>query len=219
MKNKTQRDESVALKAIYERKAHELNLTQVKLAKEMDITQGSVGHFLNGVNPIPIERARQFAELLDCEIHDFSPRLAGQAATLGLAVGDSVFIDVVLLDMDTISVIKKIKGNKVFNIEDAELIYWPKPHSNKTIALNVDGAEAEPRLREGSLAYVDTLEPGKKGDLVAVIRGSDELVFAELKGNGYAQMPNPDFPDRVFKLKDKKVKVVGKVIGEQSYFK
>ena len=93
MKNKTQRDESVALKAIYERKAHELNLTQVKLAKEMDITQGSVGHFLNGVNPIPIERARQFAELLDCEISDFSPRLAAQATTLGLAVGDSVFID------------------------------------------------------------------------------------------------------------------------------
>ena len=161
----------------------------------------------------------EFAELLDCEINDFSPRLAAQAATFGLAAGDSVFIDVVLLDMNVVEVIKKIKGNKVFNIEGAELIYWPKPHSNKTIALNVDGAEAEPRLREGSLAYVDTLEPGKKGDLVAVIRGSDELVFAELKGNGYAQMPNPDFPDRVFKLKNKKVKVVGKVIGEQSYFK
>ena len=219
MRNKTQSKESVALKAIYEAKAHQLNLTQLKIAKKMKITQGSVGHFLNGVNPIPLERARQFAELLDCEISDFSPRLAAQATTLGLAVGDSVFIDVVLLDMDTIEIIKKIKSNKVFNIEGSELIYWPKPHSNKTIALNVDGAEAEPRLREGSLAYVDTLEPGKKGDLVLVIRGTDELVFAELKGNGYAQMPNPDWPDRVFKLKDKKIKVVGKVIGEQSYFK
>ena len=165
MLNKTQRTEAMALKAIYERKCHSLNLTQEKLAKKMKITQGSVGHFLNGVNPIPLERATEFAELLDCEINDFSPRLAAQAATFGLAVGDSVFIDVVLLDMNVVEVIKKIKKikrNKVFNIEGAELIYWPKPHSNKTIALNVDGAEAEPRLREGSLAYVDTLEPGKK---------------------------------------------------------
>lgn len=217
MANKTQKEEAVRLKALYQAKAFELNLTHEKVAKIMQIKQGSVSHFLNGRNPLPLKRAKQFAEILKCDISDFSERLANEAATFGIAVGDSVFVDVVLLNMDKKEIIKKIKGKKVFNVQGSELIYWPKPHSAETLALTVEGEEAEPRIPSGSLAFVDTKELGKKGDLVMIIKGTQELVFAELTGNGYAQYPNLDYPDRVFKLNDPKVKIAGKVIGHQTY--
>ena len=217
MPNKTQKEEALRLKQLYEAKAFKLDLTHEKVGKFMGVRQGSVSHFINGRNAIPLMRAKQFAQILECDISDFSPRMAAEAGTLGLAVGDSVFVDVVFLDMEVKEIIKRIKANKVFNIEGCDLIFWPKPHSSETLALAVDGEEAEPKLPSGSLAFVDTKNKGKKGDLVMLIRGTQEIVFAELKGNGYAQFPNIDYPNRIFKLKDSKVQIAGKVIGHQTY--
>ena len=217
MANLTQREESARLKAIYRDCARRLNLTHEKIASKMKIEQGSVSHFLNGRNPIPLNRAREFAEIMECEIADFSPRLASEAADLGHAVGDSVFVDVVLLvDMEAKKIIEKIKSDKLF-IDDNELIYWPTAHSARTIALDVEGDEAEPRIQEGSLAFVDMEASVNKGDMVLIRIGNSELLFVEVKNQGYLEIINPSFPHRRFKAKDRKAVVVGKVVGMQVY--
>jgi len=183
----------------------------------MRIEQGSVSHFLNGRNPIPLSRAREFAAILECEIADFSPRLSAEAADYGSAVGDSVFVDVVLLtEMEAGAIIKKIKSDKLF-VDDNELIYWPTAHSTKTIAITVEGDEAEPRIQEGSLAFVDMEASADKGDMVLIRIGNSELLFVECKNQGYLEIINPSFPDRRFKAKDRKAVVVGKVVGMQVY--
>jgi hypothetical protein len=50
-------------------------------------SQAAVGHFLNGHAAISLKAARGFAEGLKCDISDFSPRLAEEAAKLGKAAG------------------------------------------------------------------------------------------------------------------------------------
>tara|TARA_R110002020_G_scaffold123975_2_gene280785 strand:+ start:863 stop:1519 length:657 start_codon:yes stop_codon:yes gene_type:complete len=217
MANLTQKHESARLKAIYRDCSRRLNLTHAKIAARMKVEQGSVSHFLNGRNPIPLGRAREFAEIMECEIADFSPRLAAEAADLGHAVGDSVFVDVVLLaGMEAKEIIRKIKSGKLF-VDDNELIYWPTEHSTKTIAITVEGDEAEPRIQEGSLAFVDLEASADKGDMVLIRIGNSELLFVEVKNQGYLEIINPSFPDRRFKAKDRKAVVVGKVVGMQVY--
>ena len=219
--NITEKQESAELKRIYQRKAGDLNLNHHKLAQLMDINQASVSHFINGRNPIPLERAIQFAEILECEVADFSPRLAVKAKSHGDAVpgkNDVVYVDVVLMNGEQKDIIKKLLKGDFWNIDDNELIHWPKEHSEQTMALEVEGAEAEPRLPQGALAIIDTLIEPDNGDVALVIRrnGRDkELVFAELTGKGYFTLPNEQYPDRVFK--PNKDDVIGCVIGAQSY--
>ena len=108
--NITEKQESAELKRIYQRKAGELNLNHHKLAQLMDITQASVSHFINGRNPIPLERAIQFAAILECEVADFSPRLAVKAKNHGDAVpgtNEVVYVDVVLMNGEQKDIIKK----------------------------------------------------------------------------------------------------------------
>lgn len=50
-------------------------------------SQAAVGHFLNGHAAISLKAARGFAEGLQCDISDFSPRLAQEASKLGKAAG------------------------------------------------------------------------------------------------------------------------------------
>lgn len=69
-------EEARLLKRLYRiAQADDPSLTHNTLAKRMNITQGSVSHFLNGRVRIPLERGVQFAKLLGANISDFSPRL------------------------------------------------------------------------------------------------------------------------------------------------
>lgn len=80
------REESRRLKAIWaERKER---ISQAEFGQTYDIgSQAAVGHFLNGKAAISLKAARGFAKGLGCEIADFSPRLAGEAAALGEVAG------------------------------------------------------------------------------------------------------------------------------------
>ena len=184
--NRTQLDEARRLKAIYEAKRFGLNLTHDSIAKVMQVNQGSISHFLNGRNPLPIERAIQFADLLQCEVSDFSERLAQQAANFGIAVNSaSVFIDVVLVDsnMNEKEMIKKIESGVIFDdLDSQELIFWPRKHSVRTFALEVRGQEAQPLIMQDSLAFIDSEVEPEKNDLVLLSKNKEKLLFAELIG-------------------------------------
>jgi hypothetical protein len=80
------REESRKLKALWaERKDR---VSQAEFGQAYDIgSQAAVGHFLNGKAAISLKAARGFAKGLGCDIADFSPRLASEAASLGEVAG------------------------------------------------------------------------------------------------------------------------------------
>lgn len=60
-----QRAIAVKLKHIWLRKKRELNLTQVKAAKKLKVTQGAITQYLNGFIPLNTDMILAFAELLE----------------------------------------------------------------------------------------------------------------------------------------------------------
>lgn len=51
-------------------------------------TQSMVGHFLGGRSALTLDAAVAFARLLECEVADFSPRLAAKQRELAMAAKD-----------------------------------------------------------------------------------------------------------------------------------
>lgn len=77
-----QLQDAARLKALYDSKKKELGITQADMADELDISQGAVGHYLNGRNPLNLPVAAKFAKLLHEPISSFSPALAKEAELL-----------------------------------------------------------------------------------------------------------------------------------------
>lgn len=75
-----QLDDARRLKALYESKKKELGITQYTIADELGITQGAVGHYLNGRNALNVDIASGFARLLQVSISDFSKSMAAKVA-------------------------------------------------------------------------------------------------------------------------------------------
>lgn len=75
-----QLEDAKRLKALYESKKKELGVTQYTIADDLGITQGAVGHYLNGRNALNVEVASGFARLLQVSISDFSPSIAAKVA-------------------------------------------------------------------------------------------------------------------------------------------
>lgn len=72
-----QRADAARLKAIYNAKRRDLNLTQDSLASACGWdSQGTVSQYLNGKIPLNLKAALRFSAALKCEVADFSPQLA-----------------------------------------------------------------------------------------------------------------------------------------------
>ncbi|AYH09393.1 peptidase S24 [Pectobacterium parmentieri] len=76
-----QLEDAKRLKALYESKKKSLGVTQQQIADELDITQGAVGHYLNGRNALNVAVASVFAKILQVPMSDFSPTLASDASS------------------------------------------------------------------------------------------------------------------------------------------
>ncbi|OJT40956.1 LexA family protein [Serratia plymuthica] len=74
-----QLNDAKRLKALYESKKKELGITQQHIADALDVTQGAVGHYLNGRNALNLAVAAEFAKILQVSIADFSPSIGGEA--------------------------------------------------------------------------------------------------------------------------------------------
>lgn len=76
-----QKLECEKLRAIWDAKKDELDLTQQKVGEEFKkegggISQGAVGHYLSGRSALNLRAAVIFARLLNVKVSEFSPRLA-----------------------------------------------------------------------------------------------------------------------------------------------
>lgn len=86
------KEEARKLKEIFNSKKRDLDLTQEKLAYLMNMNQSSVSHYLNGINPLNTTTAAVFAQLLEVQVSDFSPRLAEQIDNI-LALSNKKYED------------------------------------------------------------------------------------------------------------------------------
>ncbi|WP_052740014.1 helix-turn-helix domain-containing protein [Photorhabdus luminescens] len=84
-----QLEDCMRLKSIFESKKKKLNLSQQTIADEMDISQGAVGHYLNGRNALNAKVASAFAKILNVSICDFSPSLAAEITELSTTCVDN----------------------------------------------------------------------------------------------------------------------------------
>ncbi len=73
------------LKEIYLAKRHELKLTQKNIGEKLDISQGAVGHYLNGRNGLSLESLHFFSVMLQCSPMDISPALGVHLAISWIA--------------------------------------------------------------------------------------------------------------------------------------
>ncbi|RMX08519.1 S24 family peptidase [Corticibacter populi] len=87
-------EESAKLRTLWDQRKLKLGLKQDTFGETYKVgNQSAVGQFLRGVTPISLKAAIGFAKGLQCEISDFSPRLAAQASEIASAV-DASMIDV-----------------------------------------------------------------------------------------------------------------------------
>lgn len=76
-----QLEDAKRLKSLYESKKKQLGITQQDIADDLGISQGAVGHYLNGRNALNLNSALSFARILHEPVHRFSPSLAKEINT------------------------------------------------------------------------------------------------------------------------------------------
>lgn len=166
-----QLDDAKRLKALYESKKKGLSVTQYTIADELGISQGAVGHYLNGriaLNP-PI--ASGFAKILQISIADFSPSIAaiisGQAST----VGDQAIEFVGKVRPGLVSVI----GEAILGVDGMiDMVEvrtgWLQIYSsdNDAYGLRVKGDSMHPRIQSGEFVVIEPNTHVHSGDEVFV---------------------------------------------------
>ena len=95
----------------------------------------------------------------------------------------------------------------VFELGDAEdLLPCPVRCSKDTFVLRIKGQSMEPKFHDGDLIFVDPQVSPDSGKYVVVrLEDSHEATFKQLiieDGRQYLKALNPDWPDRIIKIKE-----------------
>lgn len=197
------------LKALYESKKNALGITQYTIADELGITQGAVGHYLNGRNALNLSVAAAFAKILQVSIADFSPSIEAEAKSM-LAHEKS--------NVEYIGPQKKgvqypliswvqagawAEAMEPYAIDDIDQWYESDTKvCGKAFWLRVDGdsmtAPTGLSIPEGTLVLIDTGREAVNGSLViAKMIDANEATFKKLiidGGQKYLKGLNPAWP-------------------------
>lgn len=166
-----QLEDAARLKALYESKKKELRITQYTIADDLGITQGAVGHYLNGRNALNVEVASGFAKLLQVSISDFSPSIAAKAAGLAASLKEDVIeyagkpkngvvpvIGEAILGVDGMMDMVEIRAG------------WLQIYSadKDAYGLRVKGDSMHPRIQSGEFVVIEPNTHVHSGDEVFV---------------------------------------------------
>lgn len=239
--------ECAALKAIYVAKRAQLNLTQEEIANELGISQGAVSMYFSGRNAINLEFALKIAKLLQCDVRDFSPRLASELnarvdavytrlATVRPAVGFRRMEANTGPAPENRGNIPLISWVQAGSFQEATEAYapgmaeaylpCPTPHGPWTFALRVRGQSmfnpnSARSFHEGEIIYVDPDREADNGSLVVVkLVEEQEATFKQLVIEGsrrYLKALNPQWPEPYIEISGE-AQVVGVVIGKYVTF-
>ena len=202
-----QLEDCYRLKALYELKKKELNLTQ-QIADELDISQGAVGHYLNGRNALNLQIASVFAKKLQVSISEFSPSLAKEITELSKGFDANVSNPRPYRPAPKYPVISFVQaGNWTEACEPytlSEIDEWYESEvavQGSAFWLKVEGdsmtAPTGISIPEGSLVLVDTGREPINGSLViAKLTETNEATFKKLVLDGakYLKALNPAYP-------------------------
>lgn len=207
----TQAEDAKRLKAIYEAKKKVLGVTQQSIADELDITQGAVGHYLNGRNPLNLPVASVFARLLKVNVEEFSPTLAKELSDMGLARISEPSVSYVsgFIPGKRYPVISSVQAGswceaiEPYSLKEVDVWLDSDAHiQGNAFWLRVEGdsmtSPAGLSIPEGTFVLFDTGREPINGSLViAKLSDSNEATFKKLiidGGQKYLKGLNPQWP-------------------------
>lgn len=191
------------LDALFKSRKKELGIGQQEIADELNISQGAVGHYLGGRNPLNLKAATAFAKILQVNISSFSKRLAKQQEDV-LSIVDSS--DDYLILSDKIPVISWsdfpnwCESPESFHPSAAEQWFFaPIQCSKNSVFLQVIGDSMWPAYAEGDYILIDPkVEPQHGNDVVVKTPdGKYPLKRLQITPEGkYLLAVNVDHPNR-----------------------
>ncbi|RUT65500.1 peptidase S24 [Morganella morganii] len=197
------------LKALYESKKKALGITQQSIADILNISQGAVGHYLNGRNALNLQTASIFSAQLNVPISDFSPSLATEAQALSAAIDSNISGLRPYKPSPRYPVINWVQAgawneaNEAYGLDQIDEWYESEIHvQGAAFWLRVEGdsmtAPTGKSVPDGSLILIDTGKDSGNGSLVvAKLTDSNEATFKKLVidgGNWYLKGLNPAWP-------------------------
>jgi len=205
--------ENDALKRIFFNKKKELGITQASLARDLEISQGAVNQYLNGLNPLNPPIASRFAQILQVPVSDFSERLDREirkrAATAeaeriraGMSIGGSELANIVATSfhLGRAPIISWVQAGNWRDIEhydsdDMEYVQTVK-FIEDGFALRVHGDSMQPEFAEGDIIVIDPHAPQDAGSYVIAVH-DDQATFKKLVFEGttpYLKPLNTQYP-------------------------
>lgn len=197
------------LKAIYEAKKKELGVTQQSIADALDISQGAVGHYLNGRNALNTSVAAVFAKLLGVSVSEFSQSLAKEISNMSSVASENTTYVGKYVPGSKYPVISKVQAGawceavEPYSLKDIDLWLESDAHiQGEAFWLQVDGdsmtAPVGLSIPEGTYVLFDTGREPVNGSLViAKLSDSNEATFKKLVIDGsqkYLKGLNPQWP-------------------------
>jgi phage repressor protein C with HTH and peptisase S24 domain len=211
------------LRAIWDRNAKKLGLTQQKAADAMGIgTQGGVGHYLQARIALNLTRVLQFASLLKVDPRDIRDDLEGmteaiEGAVRAVRVGDSVTMyDAYASAGDGHQVTRLTRiGELTFRWGSLEKKGIDPKQADVYF---VTGRSMEPRLYDGDVVLFDKRETDvtEDGKIYVILWNGARYVkriFRELDGKLRIVSDNkaPEFQDRFVHVGDEGFSIQGRV--------
>lgn len=198
--------------------------TQEEFGEKWGIgSQSAVGQYLRGDIPLNFKAAMAFASGLECQISDFSPRLAGEIEGLARhaveASTDDEFADVRRLDVKvaaghgSVPYLEEELGALKFRRDFLRSIGVSEGNA---VVVTVTGASMEPTIAHGAVLLVNRAnrEPRANAIYVFHLQGNGLVVKRVVKSGGQwlARSDNDDreaFPDFAF---DEGATLIGRAV-------
>ena len=198
--------------------------TQEEFGEKWGIgSQSAVGQYLRGDIPLNFKAAMAFASGLECQISDFSPRLAGEIEGLARhaveASTDDEFADVRRLDVKvaaghgSVPYLEEELGALKFRRDFLRSIGVSEANA---VVVTVTGASMEPTIAHGAVLLVNRAnrEPRANAIYVFHLQGNGLVVKRVVKSGGQwlARSDNDDreaFPDFAF---DEGATLIGRAV-------
>lgn len=209
-----QLEDAQRLQALYKAKKNVIGVTQQQIADELSITQGAVGHYLNGRNALNVPVASAFAKILQVPISDFSPSIAKEIAGFASTTDSNVSYAGEYKKGARYPLISWVSAGawseavEPYTLEEISEWFESDAHvQGEAFWLRVTGdSMTSPvglSIPEGMLILVDTGREPKNGSLVvAKLTDANEATFKkyvidEGLGQRFLQPLNPSHQQRI----------------------
>jgi len=204
-----QLEDAKRLKALYESKKKQLNVTQYTIADDIGISQGAVGHYMNGRIALNVPMVTAFARILQVQASDISPSLAREVSRYASTVDANVSGFRPYTLGVKYPVISKVQAGawaeacEAYTLKDIDLWLESDAHiQGDAFWLEVEGdsmtAPAGLSIPEGAFVLFDTGRDAINNSLViAKLSDSNEATFKRLiidGGQKYLKGLNPQWP-------------------------